>query len=709
MKCWFVPKKAAESIRKSLKRVAEAVRPDASMIDSFQHPLGDAWLPLMRPLQRFVEDQHGLEMQTAKINARLQSPFKSVREQGERDAEAAWIQRSHEAVEAGANPERIQANLPVNPRQAAAQADALGKLAAKLRFQRDGYNSGLLGPGKSGNHVILPFKHLEQGAGHFLGVYKGLKDRVAQVLDAYEPKSSQDSMGKIGSLLKGVKHTAVGLKMWTPAFHDVTILGRFLPTLLNPRSIGRGLKSLAKPWALPAEISRGFQELQKVRTDPKEAERLGRMGLIQLGPHGYEGKLVTQMTNALKERGTTGQMAHAVLAGYKDSMAWAINNMGIVAYRIAKDDLLSKGIPEKAADVAAAKRATIIIGTLPEDMMNRGWRRFADWALFSKRYTTSTWLTLARAMSKDKALSAELRMMGLDPKVVEKTVTAHQRAFQALLLKDLALFYGLSNAVNYMVTGMYNMPDKDGKRGAHFVWENPGATWYSSLAKVRFVAGKDPATGQVQYAEMPFRGTRDLAMMLLQTPAWLTGADQFDPGALQVYANKLSPLVAVASTLATGRDWRGKTLSMPTTGETTANEVGSIADIMQPLPVRDALVRGASLASEGQYGEAVIKPWMDMLAEAKPSEVASRAMGIQTSTADPVAAQFYRRQEAWRNWMSTPGIRADLKAGDPAMTQAYFNAAQKAGISYSEAAATLARLRQGRVPKALQQLEAQSQ
>lgn len=707
MRCWFVPKKSADSIRKALKRAVETVRPDASMIDTYQHPLGDAWLPLMRPLQRFVEDQHGLEAEAGKINARLQSPFETVRKQGERDAEASWINRTHEAVAAGADPARIEANIPQNARQAAAQAYSYAKLAAKLRLQRDGYAAGLFGPAGSGNHVVLPFKHLEQAPGRFLGTYKGLSDRVAQTLDAYEPKQAATGAEKLGSSLKNIKKTAVGLKMWTPAFHDVTILGRFLPTLLNRRSLVSGAKALTRPWALPAEISRGFQDLQRLRTDPKEAERMGRLGLIQLGPHGYEGKLISQLTSALKTRGVTGQMAHAAIAGWKDSMSWAINNMGIVAFRIAKDDLMSKGIPEKAAEVAAAKRATIIIGTLPEDMMTRGYRKAADWLLFSKRYTTSTWLTLARAMSKDKALASELRMMGFDPKVVEKTLTEHQKAFQALLLKDLALFYGLSNAVNYVVTGMNNMPDKDGKKGAHFIWENPGATWYSTIAKVRFVAGKDPVTGATEYAEMPFRGTRDLAMMLLQLPAWLTGADQFDPGAFQVYANKMSPLVALASMLYSGRDWRGKTLNMPTTPETTANVIGNVADIMQPLPVRDAMVKGATLMSEGQYGEAVIKPWLDMIAEAEPKALAVRSLGIQTSEADPVAAQYYRRQEAWRNWMSDPGIRADLKAGDEAITNAYFSSAKNAGISYSEAASTLARLRQGKVPKALQALEAQ--
>ena len=713
MKCWWVPKRSAKEIRDAVlgksKAVLAAARPDAKLIDAYQHPLGDIWAPILKPLQRYTEDQHGADAEAAKINSRLTSPFKSVVKQGEKDAEASWIRHTHAAVEAGLDPKYIEDRLPKTPKEAAAQAYWYAKQSATRRFQKEGWDTGLLGPASSPNHTHIPLQDLMQGEGRYLGVLKGLQSRVAQTLSAFERQKPKDAMGKAGQMVKGVKHVAVALQMWTPAFHTMTILGRFLPTLLNARSIGRGLKSLAHPMDLPAETLRGIKDLEKARTDPAEGERLARLGLIQLGPHGYEGTLATKLESALKSSGRTGAMARGAISGYKNAMQWGINNMGVIAFRIAKDDLMAKGVPEQAAEVAAAKRATIIIGTLPKDMMSRGWRNFADWALFSMRYTTSTWLTLARAMSKDRALEGQLKMMGFDPATVEKTVKLHQKAFQALLVKDLALFYGLSNVFNYVITGINNLPDKDGKKGAHFVWENPGATWYSSLANVKFVAGKDPATGQVQYAQIPIRGTRDLAMMMLQLPAWLTGADSFDAGALQVYANKASPLVAVASMLYSGRDWRGKSLAMPTSAETTANQIGSMADLLQPLPVRDALVRGASYLSQGDYSDAAIRPWVDMLAEAKPGNLADRAMGIQTSGADPVASAYYRRQDAWRNWYSDPAIKADLKNGDPAITKAYFNAAQNAQIPFSEASNVLMRIKTGKQPKGLQQLEGAGQ
>lgn len=709
MRCWFVPKRSAQAIRDAIKRggsVLEALRPDAKLIDAYQHPLGDVWVPILKPLQERIMDEHGIEAEASKINSRLRSPIESVVKQGEKDAEDSWIRRSHEFVEEGGDPKYVSDRLPKTPAEAAKQAYWYAKQSAVRRFQREGWETGLLGPANSPNHVPMTLSDLEQGPGRYLGVLKGLQGRVTQTLSAFEPrKAPTDMMGKAGAFTQGVKHMAVGLQMWTPMFHNMTILGRFLPTLLNARSIGRGVKSLSHPTDLPAELVRGIKDLERARTDPAEAERLGRLGLIQLGPHGYEGKLSTQLDNALKNGGRTGQIARAAVAGYKNAMQWGINNMGVIAFRIAKDDLMSKGIPEQAAEVAAAKRATIIIGTLPKDMMAKGWRQFADKALFSMRYTTSTWLTLARAMSKDRALESELKMMGFKGADVEKTLKLHQKAFQALLVKDLALFYGLSNVFNYVITGMYNMPNKDGKRGPHFVWDNPGSTWYTDLANVKFVAGKDPATGKVQYAQVPIRGTRDLAMMLLQLPAWLTGADPFDAGALQVYANKASPLVAVASELYTGRDWRGKTNTMPTTPETVAATVGSVADLLQPLPTRDALVRGASYLSQGDYSDAVIRPFVDMLAEAKPGNIAARAMGLQTSTADPVASMYYRRQEAWRNWASGPA-KADLIAKDHVIVKAYFDAARNAGVPYSEAANTLMRIQSGRTPKGLAQAEA---
>ena len=711
MKCWWVPKSSAKEIRDAVlgrgKAALAAIRPDAKMIDAYQHALGDVWTPILKPLQRYTEDQHGLEAEAAKINSRLKSPFESVKKQGQKDAEASWIRHTHEWVEQGGDPKYIEERLPESPEAAAKQAYHYAKQTAVKRFQKDGWEAGLLGPASSPNHVPMTLADLEQGAGRYLGVLKGMQSRVNQTLSAFEPKKAPaDAMGRMGALAQGTKHLAVGLQMWTPMFHNMTILGRFLPTLLSARGIGRGLKSLSSPSKLPAELLRGMKDLERARTDPAEGERLARMGLIQLGPHGYEGKLATQIESALKQGGKTGSLARGAIAGYKNAMQWGINNMGVIAYRIAKDDLMSKGIPEAAADVAAAKRATIIIGTLPKDMMNKGWRQLADKALFSMRYTTSTWLTLARAMSKDRALESELKMMGFKGEEVSKVLKEHQKAFQALLVKDLALFYGISNIINYVVTGMYNMPDKDGKKGGHFIWENPGSTWYTDLANVKFVAGKDPTTGQTQYAQLPIRGTRDLAMMVLQLPAWLTGADPFDAGALQVYANKMSPLVAIAAELYTGRDWTGKTNAMPTSGETTAATVGSVLDLLQPLPTRDALIRGASYLSQGDYSEAVIRPWVDMMAEAKPGKLAARALGVQTSTADPVASQYYRRQEAWRNWYSNAGVRADLKSGDPTITKAYFNAAQNAGVPYSEAANVLMRIQSGRQAKGLQAAEA---
>src|SRR5579872_3870822 len=107
MKCFWVPKRSAQAIRDALKgagRALEALRPDAKLIDSFQHKLGDVWVPILKPLQRYIEDQHGLDAEAAKINSRLTSPFEKVVKQGEKDAEASWIRRTHEAVEAGMDP-----------------------------------------------------------------------------------------------------------------------------------------------------------------------------------------------------------------------------------------------------------------------------------------------------------------------------------------------------------------------------------------------------------------------------------------------------------------------------------------------------------------------------------------------------------------------------------------------------------------------------
>src|SRR5579872_157736 len=278
MKCFWVPKRSAQAIRDALKgagRALEALRPDAKLIDSFQHKL---------------------DAEAAKINSRLTSPFEKVVKQGEKDAEASWIRRTHEAVEAGMDPKYIEDRLPKTPKEAAAQAYWYAKQAATRRFQREGWETGLLGPASSPNHVHIPLQDLMQGEGRYLGVLKGMQGRVTQTLSAFERQAPKDALGKVGKAVQGVKHAAVGLQMWTPMFHNMTILGRFLPTLMNARGIGRGLKTaLTRPGDIPAETLRAIRDLQKARTDPAEAERLGRLGLIQLGPHGYEGALATKL------------------------------------------------------------------------------------------------------------------------------------------------------------------------------------------------------------------------------------------------------------------------------------------------------------------------------------------------------------------------------------------------------------------------------
>lgn len=750
MRCWFVPKRSAAEIREAIKQggktFLEAVRPTSETIDELQKPMGDIWTSIIKPFNDYVMDQHGLDGLFNAITSRVSSPFKAVREAGLKDVEAAWARFSNEVVQAGGSAEKISKRIPNTPQEAVKQAMEYAREAAIRRFQNAGLQSGLLGPPRSGNHTPLPFDELKQSAfttiggkrvavDYQLGILKQMQGKATQKFSAFAPREApKDFMEKVGRGIQGAKHGIVGAIQWTPFFHYDTILGKFLPMVLGPRAIGKTMLWTVKlpgraahtvsdiatkgPFQFSADMLAAMRRASLKRNDPAEMERMARLGYFKIGRGGYEAEMVDKLTAAMRPHNKFATLGRSILAGYKDAMSFGVNGMGAVIHELAVEEMLARGISKDAAERAAARRATQIIGTLPKDMMSRGWRRFADFALLSMRYTTSTIMNVSRAFTDDHELASELRSMGTSPKDVAAAVRANREAFGKQLANDIALYWGVSNAINYAVTGLYNLPDKDGKKGAHFLWENPGFDWYDAWVNIKFVSGVDSATGQVKYSQVPMRTVRDQARIVMDPIAYMTGAGGIT-NPFQVEAYKGSPLVAVASMMYTGKDWRGKNLNMPTSPETIASYTGSLGELMQPVPIRDALVEGATYLSGGAYDKAVLKPIGDMISQMDPSNFVQRFGGIPASESDPLVRQLRFKQERFRNWLSMPNVQRLLKENDSTVVNAYWKYSSETVKSldgrdipiqtFSEAAADLKRIQSGQRPRVIQELEPQGE
>lgn len=681
--CVRVPREEAEKmgwVARAGKRLREAK--DKFLSTSSGNKLNSAQDARdLSHLMDYADLRHGIVNEADTIRTRLRSYREGDRVAGTKQANDFYAREAQDFVDNGGAIKR----KPTSPEDAVALGQHYAEMNARRRFRDDAVKNGVIGKVKNNpNFKLIPGRGYQElkvrgNPGEQYGILPHLRGHHEDVFSALD--RSQKPWGPIDFLRKGRAISTAAL-MWTPLFHTINIGSRWVVPLLWR-------------WDM-ANIPGHFNILGKSRTraahdaamrdlaDPQRAKELGEEGLIKLGPHGWKESGVPQIRDLFYKLPGAEKVLGPFIRMVDKSMPTLINYMGHVAYHLARNDMMRKGVDPKMAGILAARKTSILMGTIAKDSMTRGWRNFADAALFSTRYTTTSLQLFSRALAKDEALRTRLKAKGFDPDAINRGLDLHRQEFQNLLVKDYISMLVFANAMNMMFTGLYGIPDKNGKKGSHPIWDNPGSNWYKNAVNVKFIIGVDPKTNKPIMGGNPFRSTRDIAELLTDWYAIASGADQGHTIA-QSYLNKTNQFWQLFLDVGKGTDWAGKSLNMPTTPETVASWAGNVVDRTTPLTLKNMLVASVSRMESGDPAV-----WQDVVNSMDDQSVKElvktgliRAFGGQTSQGEAYGEpkqETYAAQERVMSWLATPEIRTALAKGDAKITQLALQHLARAGI-----------------------------
>lgn len=570
-------------------------------------------------------------------------------------------------------------NARIAFRDSAIKNGVIGRTKNNPNFQEisknNKYNELRVKGNKSEQYGVLP--HLRKQHEDVFSALARDEQRARSNSSLSAPRKQGESMMDYGLrkgwyALKNSPAMSTAAIMWSPFFHMVNIGGRWIvPMVLrNPKSWARTGRYIKQAW----------QDMN----DPERVEQLGKKGFTQLSPHAWQEHGAPQIRDLFYKIPGFQKTFGWLLNGIDKSMPGFINYAGHLYYHMALDDMLRKGTDPRAAEVLAAHRATTLMGTLPKTLLGKNYRQFADTFMFSTRYTTTSLQLFSRALAKDEHLRTKLTQMGIKPEAIEKALGVHRAEFQKLLVKDYVAMLTFANIINYVATSHYNMADKNGKKGGHFIWDNPGSNWYKDFVNVKATYGVDEKSGKPLMMGTPMRSTRDVAELLTGWYAIASGADTGE-SIFEPYMNKSNQFWQLFADAVKGTNWAGKTLNMPTTPETMASWAGDAAERLTPFEMRGALVT-AITRMEG--GDAPV--WHDMVNAMSDADVKQlvtqglvRTFGGQTSMGEKYGepkAETYAAQEKVMSWLSTPEIRTALAKGDSRITQIALDHLRDAGI-----------------------------
>lgn len=675
--CVRVPREEAEKmgwVARAGKRLREAK--DKFLSTSSGNRLNTAQDARdLSPLMDYADRRHGIVNEADTIRTRLRSYREKDRVEGTKQANDFYAREAQDFVDNGGAIKR----KPTSPEDAVTLGQHYAEMNARREFRDDAVKNGVIGKVKNNpNFKLIPGRGYQElkvrgNPGEQYGILPHLRGHHEDVFSALD--RSQKPWGPLEMLRKSRAMSTAAI-MWTPFFHTVNIGSRWVVPLImrldniHPKGIARTMRA----------IRDGIHDM----SDPARAKELGEEGLIKLGPHGWQESGVPQIRSLLYKLPGAEKVLAPILSAVDKTMPATINFMGHVAYHLARNDMMRKGVDAKMAGILAARKTSTLMGTIAKDSMTRGWRNFADAALFSTRYTTTSLQLFSRALAKDEALRTRLKAKGFDPDAINRGLDLHRQEFQKLLVKDYLSMLAFANVMNYMFTGVYNVPDKNGKKGAHYVWDNPGSNWYKDMVNVKYVVGVDPKTNKPVMGGNPFRSTRDIAELLTDWYAIASGADQGHTIA-QSYLNKTNQFWQLFLDVGKGTDWAGKSLNMPTTPETVASWAGNVVDRTTPLTLKNMLVASVSRLESGDPAV-----WQDVVNSMDDQSVKElvktgliRAFGGQTSAGEAYGEpkqETYAAQEKVMSWLATPEIRTALAKGDAKITQLALQHLARAGI-----------------------------
>lgn len=547
---------------------------------------------------------------------------------------------------------------PQNAYERLNAAEAMFKDAAKMRFHTNAQEAGEIGPMRHKGPFVAPehpFSSLSLHPGHLFGVHQSVKPFYDQVLNHYDGKISKTQR---------VMRSIISTIMWNPLFHALNISGRFIPQMFSLKGMGK----------LKGQFQRAIADQQ----NPEQMSQLARDGFTPYYPHGFEpNDLADTWMKKLHARikGPLPGLSE-YLARWPKMLSTVVNTLGLTYRNMMYDRLISEGATHEEASLQSAHAGTDIAGTIGRDMFKEGVNKWGDFLLFSLRYTSTTFSLGMKAIRTDNVLRKKLEARGIDPGRLESILSRQKKSYQVALMKDYFSNFIFMNGMNYLLTKINNMEDKNGKKGGHFVWDNPGTTWRDTIMPQKI--NWKTENGNNLTISTPFRTTRDLLEILNLSTAPL------DTG--RIAENKASPLLHMV--LDTYRASKGD-FTMPEPGLTAANYGGRMLSDISPVNVQNLLVRSAT----AMYGKSLQPLFEGIYSSVQPSSLEQFGLmlaGMQTGKGPSAQGQAdsyeaYKAKQAVAHFRSNPAIRELLQKRDPATINLFLQEAQKSGMSYKMA------------------------
>lgn len=389
-----------------------------------------------------------------------------------------------------------------------------------------------------------------------------------------------------GVLVKGLlalKSISLRAIMVFPTFHHMTIMSKVIPAMpgagfgpdlwWNPEKMyGKDLwntipnpqRQTLRSWAGP------YVAGEYIRRTPGGPEEALSDGYVIPRDKGYMVDLYGAETvsvstwkqrvlnNLIPGMGDMLEKGNRVLE--YDALWRQVGNIGLATHKMLKTRGTERAIKnftiandrpplpqeEAALKDAAGKQAgytaNLLTSMFAKEDFGAGYRAALNLGFFSRSNLFSAARLLKYGLGvMPKWLQAQSQILD--------TAIGKGAAFRAgigaaswILLKDMALLYGMWTAGNYISTNLQNIPDRNGNIGGHFSWNNePGKEGYMAISK--------KSDGTIVYLNPPLRATRDTFNMMMKPEV--------------ILKDKPSPLVKLAEDIKSGKDWRQRDIAIP--------------------------------------------------------------------------------------------------------------------------------------------------
>ncbi len=540
-------------------------------------------------------------------------------------------------------------SVPRTPREAVQQIELARRHTAKIELQRDLVSSGYASPVplEGYSQSALNLADMKTSAGRSLYIRDDAKAIIDQMVGAHDvAQQAYRNSGLLGAA-EAVNQASVGLIMFNPGFHVVTVAGRAAPFIFNKL----GTNSIL------AKLPEGMRKLQ---------DRDYMYDLMK--NKGYQPMRIRDSQQALGGQMGAVEKAFRRIGLDKPYDFWrtvhnkvmvdTVNKIQMSFYLMKVDDLVKTGMPRDAAELAASRMSNLIGGNLPKHEINQLWHQILGSTMFSRGYTSTVVRQATRAVTEDKILMAALAKRGHTPETVAKAVKQYRTELQKALALDYIVMQLTGNLINYAMTD--GVEDRYGVKRRHFSWDNkpkdkpmgsrPDKMDYAFPDRIYIGQAKD---GKDVYMENPLRTTRDQMLFFTQgkelaageKPKWLS--------------RKLGTLAGLTEDAVLGQDRGGR--PMRDTLDVAANVFGR----MTPLDFKTP-AEAVRMSSFDYFADALSGALSD------PAMIALKLGGLQPHEegTDPTvgaSAKVKREQDkVWaeageikRNW---PNLGAEARA-----------------------------------------------